>query len=865
MKKTARQWKAQSEPGERWQRVGKNTGDTPEDALRLVQELQVYQIELELQNEALKRSWAEVEAGLERYTDLYEFAPIGYLTLRRDGEVRQVNLNGARLLGQERALIVGRRFGALLATEERSAFAGFLERVFDSRAREDCEVTVCPPGAPAITLELTASVSNDGEECHAALIDITERKRLERLEHARRMGAQALVELLQLSTASESGMLAHALDSLLAITESKAGFLGLIDATETTMLAHVRRGPSGVGSSDALKEYALADNSLWARAATLRQAVVSNDISAQHAQRLQYPASDVLLDRFLGIPLVRDGRTVLLAGLANKNSEYCEADRLETTTLLEGLWGSLTRKRAETALKASEERHRVLFEASSDAIMTLTLPSGQFATANPATLRLFGARDEADFVSRDFWDCSPAVQPSEGASTEAREMMNRAMETGSHYFDWTFERLDTGAPFLATVLLSRVEIAGTAFLQATVRDVSELKRLQAQLAQTDRLATMGTLAAGVAHEINNPLTYILYNLESLAEELPLLAQGSEPGKFDDTLGQLNEALDGVRRISNIARSLGTLSRIEHADATPVDVNECVERAITTAFSEIRFRARLVRELGRVPAVLASEGKLAQIFLNLLINAAHSIDEGNMERNEIRVRTSIDHGQVLVEIGDTGRGIAPADSDRVYESFFTTKEAGSGSGLGLTICKGIVAEFGGEIGFTSEIGVGTQFSVRLPAVPAGWVTESVAAPAAPVPDALRGHILIVDDEPSVLAAMARILGRQHAVVTASSATEAQELIQNGGQFDAVFCDLMMPERSGMEFHAWLVERQPALAERLVFVTGGAFTPGSAEYLAGTRNRRLEKPFNVKAMQSAANELVRDAQAGAPAIS
>ncbi len=411
---------------------------------------------------------------------------------------------------------------------------------------------------------------------------------------------------------------------------------------------------------------------------------------------------------------------------------------------------------------------------------------------------------------------------------------------------------------------------------------TEREALRASMAQSDRLATMGMLAAGVAHEINNPLTYVLYNIESVLDDLPKLAEslsgchaeaavrrGADdvaaaraddphrfnPPSFEDAIGLLRGALDGMERIKQIARSLGTFSRVESTKVSPVDVRRAAEHAIAMAFNEIKYRARLVKDFTAVSPVLASEGKLAQVFLNLLINAAHSIDEGHVERNEIRVRTFTSDDQVCIEVSDTGKGIAPEHQGRIFEPFFTTKNAGVGSGLGLSICKNIVTDCGGEIRIASEPGKGTRVLITLPPMPSDSRVPRPAFPdPAPDPPRMRGRILIVDDEAGIRGMVARMLEGEHEVLAVASGEEAQLLLEKDRRFDLVFCDLMMPRLSGMELHAWLALRDPILSEQVVFMTGGAFTPAASQYLADVKNLRLEKPFDTASLRRLAGEFV-----------
>ncbi len=435
----------------------------------------------------------------------------------------------------------------------------------------------------------------------------------------------------------------------------------------------------------------------------------------------------------------------------------------------------------------------------------------------------------------------------------------------------TFENVHTGMVFEGKRALLEIFI-----------DVTEKKRLQARLAQSDRLSTMGTLAAGVAHEINNPLTYVLWNIESLSQDVPKLAElmrrchaalcshlGADvvkelletdgdsfsPAMFDDVAVRFRDVLSGTIRIQDIARGLSTFSRVEGSEVAPVHMHHAAEQAINLALNQIKYRARLVKDFGQVPLVLGSDSKLAQVFLNLLMNAAHSIDEGHVEHNEIRIRTWADDEAVFAEVSDTGKGIAPEHHDRIFEPFFTTKDVGVGSGLGLSIARNIVTGFGGEISFSSVPGKGTRFLIRLPRLPRDGQTRDASTQAdAPPRSTPRGRILVVDDEQGIRAIIARMLGRKHEVVTAASGEEAKAILETDRRFDLIYCDLMMPRISGMELHVWLAERDADLAAQLVFMTGGAFTPGASEYLARLGNLRVEKPFDTMVFRELTDELV-----------
>jgi PAS domain S-box-containing protein len=255
-------------------------------------------------------------------------------------------------------------------------------------------------------------------------------------------------------------------------------------------------------------------------------------------------------------------------------------------------------------------------------------------------------------------------------------------------------------------------------VSGTLQDITERKTMETRLMVADRMAALGTLAGGIAHEINNPLTFITNNLSYLEESLDSPEAKRLPS-FDEFKGAVLDAREGANRVRIIVRDLKTFSRVDEARLEPIDVHRGLEFSLNVAAQEIRPRAQLVRDFGeQVPFVLGDDTRLGQVFLNLLVNAAQAIPEGHPEVNTITVRTRVEEsGQVIVDIRDTGAGIPPGIRERIFEPFFTTKPAGVGTGLGLSICQSIVTSIGGKISVQSEVGRGTTFTVTLPGIKA----------------------------------------------------------------------------------------------------------------------------------------------------
>jgi nitrogen-specific signal transduction histidine kinase/CheY-like chemotaxis protein len=392
------------------------------------------------------------------------------------------------------------------------------------------------------------------------------------------------------------------------------------------------------------------------------------------------------------------------------------------------------------------------------------------------------------------------------------------------------------------------------------RDLTERKRMQAQLVLNDRMASLGMVAGMIAHDINNPLAYVLANLHILESDvLPRL--GLTVPERDEVRALLSDAQLGAERAREIVQQFRIFSRGEkELRRETLEIHHALESSLRLAGNEIRHRAQLVRDYGDPMRVQANEVQLGQVLLNLLVNAAQAIPEGGVERHEIRVLTRLRGSEAVIEIRDTGVGIPSDRLERVFEPFFTTKPTGVGTGLGLSICRSIITSLGGRLEVDSEVGRGSTFRITLPAV----APSSITVLPPPVRElasgtSRRGRILIVDDEPLVSQAIRRALQREHEVMALTSAREAHARLRGGEQFDLILCDIMMPEMSGIDLHEELARLSPSLAARMVFLTGGAFTPRAREFLSQIKNPCVEKPFLPRDLQELVRSLLSESSA------
>ena len=293
-----------------------------------------------------------------------------------------------------------------------------------------------------------------------------------------------------------------------------------------------------------------------------------------------------------------------------------------------------------------------------------------------------------------------------------------------------------------------------------------------------------------------------------------------------------------------------------SSGTRANVQHLLDVCTNMAEHELRHRAQVVTELEPVPAIDAPEGRLLHVFVNLLINAAHAITPGNVFGNEVRiVAARKDGNRVLVEVRDTGEGIAPELVPHIFDPFVTTRPFGTGTGLGLAVCHGILTDLGGCIEVESVLGVGTVFRLELPSA-AGAAIELVRPSAAPSPvrAGRRARILLVDDEPMMRVAIRRTLEAEHDIVAPDTAIDAFALLERGRRFDVILCDLMMPDMTGMELYEQTMRIEPDQGRRIVFLSGGAYTNTAIEFLRSVPNRQVEKPFDSGKLRDLIDELV-----------
>jgi PAS domain S-box-containing protein len=526
---------------------------------------------------------------------------------------------------------------------------------------------------------------------------------------------------------------------------------------------------------------------------------------------------------------------LLVAGRSPRHFAADEIHFLETVANVVAT--SIDARAAQEALRGRERLARAVFDHARDGLAIVD-PDGRCLDANAATEQILGTTFEAlrgrrpSEVVRTDLDLTPRT-PRQGEGTVTTASDTRVVE---------WDVVPDIQPGLALAML---------------RDVTSRREVATRLALADRLISVGSLAAGVAHELNTPLAYVAANLEYLAAAVPKLSPERGGAEIREAL---QESVEGVERLGLILQDLRTfVRRTGGEDDGPADLEAVLRSSVAMTWNQIRHRARLEKDVRRVPLVQGSPARLAQVFVNLLANAAQAIPEGDAHSHVIRLSAREQPGGcVAVEVTDTGAGIPPAVLPRIFEPFFTTKPAGQGTGLGLSICRSIVQGLGGRLEAKSTPGSGATFRVVLPIAAARNDAAGPRAPRGASPAVPRSRVLVVDDERLVAASLRRALAADHDVTVVSSGRTALRLIERGERFDAVLTDLVMPDTTGLELHRQIVALAPELDGRVLFMTAGAFTDEARRATEIAPEACLEKPVRLDMLRAALARVIAAAR-------
>lgn len=531
------------------------------------------------------------------------------------------------------------------------------------------------------------------------------------------------------------------------------------------------------------------------------------------------------------VPIWCDNRIVAVLELVRPpgvSFAVAEVERLAQIADHAGA-GYQTAKAGE-ALRESEERYRRLFSGATDAIFTLDR-HGSITSFNDAAERLWSVRAREVVGAR--WD---QALPFETPAMVA-EQIARAMAGESCAFEAWLRRHDAERGVVAMSISPLVEEGRTTAVLGIVRDVSDQRRVQSQLLQAEKMSAIGQLVGGMAHEINNPLASILVNMELL------LSEAKDPSQLE-TLNAIKTETD---RAAQIVRNLLTYVRGQGSARAVIDLRDAVRGALALRRNQLlNHQIQVDVQLPQEPVLISgNKVNLQQVLMNLLVNAEHAI-RSNRGKGFLWVRLTIIEGLGVITVDDDGPGIPPELLSRVFDPFYTTKPEGEGTGLGLSVSAGIVADHHGRIAASERPGGGARFTVEFPLHEGGQrppVEEPVRPMLAPPDGASRGRILLLDDEPDIRRSVSRFLVKTGwQVDLADSGEEGLRLLEQG-EYAVVLCDLRMPGMSGHEFYRRLQAMDSPAVSRLVFMTGDVLSPEASRFLQEAARPVLSKPFTL----------------------
>ena len=600
------------------------------------------------------------------------FAPVGYLSLRQDSTILQLNFAAAAILGTERLKLVGKRLGIFFASDDRPAFNDLLKLIFSGHAQHDCELQVqSQPGEAARFVSLSGAADTLWETCRLTISDVT----------AARQGMEALAE----SEAKYRTLYENNMDGVLLTTP------------EGEILAANPEAQKILGySEDELRKIG-------------REGVLDHGDSRLALALAERKRTGRFRYKLTG--LRKDGRRCRLEVssqlFTNSHERRMSSTIMRDITELE---------QARESLIVSEKKFKVLFDNSRDALLVNSPPDWRFSWANRSALRLFGCEREDEFLSLAPWDISPEFQPDDVLSSEkARREVEITMREGAHLFEWLHKRRD-GTTFPAEVLLTRMEVNGDILILGSIRDISARKKLEKEIQnrrnqmdslQKSQVATQ--TAAAIAHELNQPLLAIA----SYAEAALLMLAAAKPDlpKIRETLEKSEQQ---ALRAGKSMRDLLNFLSMKDFSRESFDLNQEILDLIATVKSEHQLQFRSVINLEhRLPLVQANRAHVQRVLINLLHNGIEAMQQAGVSLPSIlvTVKTMKEQNVALVTIQDNGPGINQDQIQLIFEPFFSTKP--NGIGMGLAISRSLIEANGGQLWIDPQEGPGATFHLTLP--------------------------------------------------------------------------------------------------------------------------------------------------------
>lgn len=653
-----------------------------------------------------------------------------------------------------------------------------------------------------------------------------------------------------------------AIEQVLHLMEFEAGWIALLDKDTGQLVLNAHRGlsPLSVSFTERLNP---ADVFIGPVAQTGEPLIGQIPLHSQ--DRLAGQLSQEGFSFFVALPLKAKGATLGVMVLCSARPRYVDHGSSEFLSSVgdvigvaienASLYSSIARLAEQLQvqseqLRASEHKYRSLVEKAKDAVILIQDDRIRYANQSAA--------DISGYSLEELYQLDDPLSLVRGDQQEAVRQQCERLRQGEEVvtFDLVVYRKN-GSEVNLDVRGSVVEYEGRPAAQYILRDVTEQKLLREQVVRSEKMAALGQLISGVAHELNNPLTVLIGYAEllSLESNLP-----------DSVLRSLEIIQEAARRTGKIVQNLLTFARQHQTTQVRANINELIERTLALRAYELKVSdIEVVKDFGDLPETVVDPHQLQQVFLNLIMNAEQAMLEAH-GRGRLLIRTrekSVSRRDLrtpsrIIEItfADDGPGIAPAHLHRIFEPFFTTKPVGQGTGLGLSISHGIIQSHGGHIDVHSELGKGATFIIELPVVddvPAVVSQQPDLPPRRPVK---AKSVFIIDDEPGIVELISQVVKAEgHRVETTTSSTEALQRLQER-DYDLIFCDIKMPHLDGQELYREIKRRNGRLAKKMIFVTGDVINPQTREFLGRSGSQFLEKPFITEEVVRVVRRLLAD---------
>lgn len=722
--------------------------------IQMTIEMAIFRHEMEIE---LKKKEAKYRRIFENILEVYYEATL-------EGMIIEMSPSLKDLLGYTREELLGQSAYTLYANpDDRRDLIGKLTKLGKIT---DYEITLKDRDggirACSITASLITPLHGNVDTIVGMIRDTSERKRMEKAlrDSNRALGLLNHAGRMLNSTLKLDEVLSTLLEEVRRLLDVVGNSIWLIDRDSGELVCRQATGPS----AEIVTGLRIApDNGLVGWVASHGESLVVPDTRTddRHLKNVD-KKTGLDINSLLGVPLRTQGKVIgVLQVVDSKEGRFGTSDLLmleplaasaaiaiENARLFEQAQQEIEhRRRVESALRESEEKYRSILEDMEEGYFEVDL-DGNFTFFNNSLCYIFGYR-EAEISAANYRDFMDRENADKVFST-----FGKVHETGKpvRVFDWELIKKDGTRCFVETsVSLIRNAHGDKTGFRGIVRDISERRNLETQLAQAQKLESIGQLATGIAHEINTPMQYIGENIRFLdeafaafndilaayrqlqtetdkhppaAETIDRIEKKRTENDIDyfieETPKAISQTMEGVKHVNDIVRSMKEFSHPGTKEMTAADINQNIRNTLTVTKNEWKYIADIETDFQPdLPSVMCFPGELNQVILNMIINAAHAIRDANKDRSGskgvITIKTRLDNDQVLIEIADTGTGIPENIRSRIFDPFFTTKDVGTGTGQGLAISHSvIVKKHKGEIHFKTDVGKGTTFSIRFPA-------------------------------------------------------------------------------------------------------------------------------------------------------